>query len=71
MSNASPSKRSKAGPPSPRMTAEEEETLYFQDPNPKLASIDIDKFEVDRICTRCGHWKSEHPWDTCATPNWL
>ena len=69
MSNAST--KPKAMPPPTRLTAEEEEDLYFRDPNPGLASVDIEQFTVDRICTLCGHWRSEHPWETCAKPNWL
>jgi hypothetical protein len=63
--------RSRAAPSPSRLSAEEEEALYFRDPNPGVMSIDLDQFQVDRICTMCGHWKSEHPWETCTEPNWL
>jgi hypothetical protein len=54
-----------------QLTSEEEETLYFRDTTPNTVTINIDHLEVDRICTRCGYWKSEHPWETCRNPNWV
>lgn len=57
--------------PGPAMTPSEEEDFYFRDTHPGLATVSIEHVEVDRICTLCGLWKSEHPWETCPTPNWL
>jgi hypothetical protein len=55
----------------PRLTAEEEETLYFRDTGSAPVLVNIDHLQVDRMCSLCGHWESEHPWDACRTPNWL
>ena len=69
MANAS--MKPKAPSKTQGLTVAQEEEIYFRDTNPRLASIDIGHFDVDRICTLCGCWKSEHSWDTCSEPNWL
>ena len=53
------------------MTSAEEETRYLQDSSPRIAALRIDHLEVDHICTQCGFWQSEHPWDTCIDPNFV
>ncbi len=57
--------------PKRQLTPKEEEDLYFQDTNPNLAAVDILRVKVDRMCSVCGHWESEHPWETCMEPRWL
>ena len=54
-----------------KLTAEEEETLYFRDSKPVSITVNLEHLKVDRMCSLCGHWKSEHPWETCSSPNWL
>ena len=70
MSNAI-TKTSGAPRPKPVMSPAEEEDFYFRDTHPGMATVSLEHVEVDRICSLCGHWKSEHPWDTCTNPNWL
>jgi hypothetical protein len=53
------------------LTFSEEEELYFQDTGSHPVTINVEHFEKDVICSKCGLWKSEHLWDVCKEPNWL
>jgi len=69
MSNATQLKRTAL--PVRAMTPGEEEDSYFRDAQPGTPTVSVESFERDRMCSKCGHWKSEHPWEHCTEPNWL
>jgi hypothetical protein len=35
-----------------------------------VATLVMDSFQVDKLCTKCGEWRIDHPWHSCTDPVW-